>query len=464
MSIRQNDSLSCEEKCAQRTCVEYKYPLPAFSKQEVAADWVIARLQKNGSIAYRVGGAVRDRLLGAFVQDVDVATDAQPGRVEALFRETYAVGADFGVIVVHTPHGVDVETATFRSESGYSDCRRPDAVSFSDPETDVKRRDFTVNALFYDPIRETIIDYAGGLEDLRYGVLRAVGDPERRFREDCLRMLRAVRFAVRLDFSVEEKTRAAIPVLAPLLKSLSAERVFSELTKMLTGWHPERAFAMLMELGLLDVWLPELVAMKGVEQPKQFHPEGDVWAHTLLLLEKLRGASPLLAWSALLHDVGKPETLEVVNDVPRFYGHDKAGEALCGRILKRLKAPGKLVRGVCAMTSRHMHFMAVQDMRKATLRRLMNEEFFNEELELHRLDCAASNGFTDNYIFLLDKIREFANEPVMPKPFLTGNDVLALGILPGPRVGRLLKQALEHQLEGDFSSREEALQWLAENQ
>jgi len=435
-------------------------PLPAEAPAEIAADAIIAHLTGAGFTAYRVGGSVRDRLLGRAVHEVDVATDAPPEIVQRVFPKTFAVGAAFGVVIVHGDEGVDVEVATFRTESGYADGRHPRHVTFSDAPTDATRRDFTVNALFYDPAEQVVIDYVGGLSDLRKGIVRAIGDPSMRFAEDYLRMLRAVRFTASLGFELDPATRGAIPSLADRLRHISAERVLKELSRMLTGPAPHVAFADLADLGLLDYWLPEVAGMRGVTQSPDFHPEGDVWTHTLLLLRKLRGTDRELAWAALLHDVGKPPTLELRDGRERFPNHANVGGEIAGDILRRLHAPRKLTDAVIDMVGNHMTFMHVQQMRRSTLRRLLSRPTFGQELELHRIDCAASNGFTDNYQFLLDRLSEFAAEPVLPPPLINGRDVLAVGIGEGPEIGRVLAEAQEQQLGGNLASREEALEWL----
>jgi poly(A) polymerase len=438
----------------------YQVSLPPLVADERVADRLIRRLQADGFSACRVGGAVRDRLVGRVPHEVDVATDAPPARVRALFPKSYCVGEAFGVVVVHGEEGVDVEVATFREEDGYADGRHPEMVRFSDMATDASRRDFTINALFYDPIREVVHDYTGGWKDLRRGVVRAIGQAPARFSEDYLRMLRAVRFAAELDFALEEETARAIAPLAHHLNLLSAERIYAELSKVLTGRAPERGLAMLAELGLLNVWLPEVVAMGGVPQPPEFHPEGDVWQHTLLMLRGMRGAAPALAWAVLLHDVGKPSTLEIRDGVPRFQCHAERGAEMSIEILRRLKASRHLSDSVAQMVGNHMTFKDVPQMRQSTLRRLIGRKTFADELELHRLDCAASHGMLGHYHLLLDRLIDYANEPVLPDPLLSGRDVLALGVAPGPAVGRLLHQAQDLQLNGDLTSREQALDWL----
>lgn len=438
--------------------------MPPLYPAEVAADRIIGTLQEAGFPAFRVGGCVRDRLLGRRVNEVDVATGAPPAAVRSVFPRTFAVGESFGVVIVHTSSGVDVEVATFRKESGYADGRHPANVEVSDLATDARRRDFTVNALFYDPVTETIFDSVGGRSDLRRGILRAIGDAGERFAEDYLRMLRAVRFTASLGFAMTPGTSRAIPPLAGHLSAISAERVRDEITRMLTGPAPASAIRLLGDLGLLRVWLPELDSMRGVPQPPEYHPEGDVWEHTLLCLEHMRAPSPELAWSVLLHDAGKPPTLKFKdNRVPAFPGHARESAGVSDRILRRLRASGKLRKTVHAAAANHMTFRDVQDMRAAKLRRFMARESFNMELELHRIDCAASHGGSDNYVFLLDKSAQFADEPVLPAPLVNGRDAMQAGIGEGPDIGRILKKAREMQLDGELRSREQALEWLRDH-
>ena len=417
-------------------------------------------MQASGHEASRVGGCVRDRLLGRCVADVDVATSAVPDEVRALFSRTIGVGASFGVTIVHVGRGLDIEVATFREESDYRDGRRPGTVRYGDVAADAARRDFTINALYYDPASEKLMDFVGGLADLRHGVVRCIGRPEDRFAEDHLRLLRAVRFAAELGFHLCPDTRQAASRQAADLSRISVERVFAELDKMLLGRRPDVAFCLLADLGLLDVCLPEMSICRGVSQPPEFHPEGDVWQHTLLLLRHLRGASSVLAWSALLHDVGKPVVHELRDGRDRFARHASVGCDLCGSICRRLHTPKAFARDVSAIVGNHMAFMDVRSMRAATLRRLLGRPTFREELELHRLDCVGSHGKLGNYCFLLDEMRRLASEPPVPPPLVRGTDVLELGIASGPAVGALLREAQEKQLGGELVDRDTALAWL----
>ncbi len=435
--------------------------LEPVTDMERAAAEIVRRLHEAGHQGYMVGGAVRDRLLARHPKDVDVATDARPERVQKLFPRTHAVGAAFGVVLVRMGD-LDIEVATFRIERGYRDGRRPDVVDYATAEEDAWRRDFTVNALFYDAVAGEVVDHVGGLADLDRGVLRAIGDPHKRFAEDHLRMLRAVRFACSLGFALDEKTADAIRDAAPAITRISAERIHMELTRMLTGPRPHRAMAMLDDLQLLHHILPEVSAMKGVPQPPQFHPEGDVWIHTLLLLELMVHPPAVLAWACLLHDVGKPPTFARREDGREtFPCHAAIGADMTADILRRLRASRRFTDDVRALVETHMTFAHVKEMRVATLRRLMARPTFDLELELHRIDCSASSGWMDNYLFLLDKLHEVANTPKLPEPLLTGRDVLAHAIPAGPAIGRILEEARELQLNGTLSSREGALAWLA---
>ena len=436
------------------------YELAPTCRAEQEADEVIARLQTAGFPAFRVGGCVRDRLLGRRVREVDVATGAGPADVKRLFPRTYAVGESFGVVIVHAAASVDIEVASFRQDGRYEDGRRPSSVSSADISLDAERRDFTVNALYYDPVEHMVHDHVGGLEDLRRGLIRAVRDPVERFMEDHLRLLRAVRFNAALGFALEEKTRAAIPPLASRLERISAERVYSELCRMLAGSAPHGAFSLMAELGLLEICLPELAACRGVAQPAEFHPEGDVWRHTLLMLSLMRGANEALAWSVLLHDVGKPPTRTFERGRIRFPGHARVGGELSQTVLRRLHASRRMCESVAAIVGNHMTLIDVARMRPARLRRLLARPTFADELELHRIDCAASHGSMDNYCFLLDEMARLRDEPAIPPGLINGRDLLDLGIEPGPLVGQLLKDVQERQLNGELHDTAAALAWV----
>jgi len=438
----------------------YNHALPALTAEEFAADQIIAGLSHGGFSAFRVGGCVRDRLLGRLAHDVDVATDAPPGAVRKLFPNTYSVGENFGVVIVHHGNGHDIEVATFRQESGYADGRHPDTVHFSDAATDAWRRDFTINALFYDPQRQCIVDYVGGMADLRRGRICAIGNADARFQEDYLRMLRAVRFAAELDFELDAATAAAIQARAENVAALSAERLYSELTRMLRGRNPAAAMRLLDKLQLLSPLLPEVAALQGVEQPPQFHPEGDVWEHTLLMLSLLRAPSEVLAWATLLHDVGKPPTGCFERGRWRFPRHAAIGAEMTERILRRFKAARKVFENAAVCVHQHMSFIDVHKMRPATLRRMLARPGFADELELHRLDCLGSHGKLDNYLFCLDTLAQLQNQPELPQPLLSGKDLMALGINPGPQIGQLLREVQDQQLDGHLHSREQALHYI----
>ena len=425
-----------------------------------AAQKVAAVLRAAGHKAYFVGGAVRDLLLGRTPDDVDVTTSARPEAIEALFDKAIPIGAAFGIITV-VVDGIPIEVATFRAERGYSDGRRPDHVIYTDDEVlDVTRRDFTVNGLLLDPAERTIIDCVGGLDDLRAGVLRTIGDPVTRFGEDHLRILRLVRFASKLGFTVAPASEKAAADAAEKLRLIAAERIRAELEKILLGPHPAEGFEMLARLGILKVVLPEVDAMRGVEQPKQFHPEGDVFVHTMLLLRHAAWQTPALMWSALLHDVGKPGTQTFKDGIPHFYGHEVLGADMAAEILARLRLPSAMIDSITAAIRHHMRFASVHVMKKAKWMRIIADQNFPVELELHRLDCIACHGLLDNYVLMLDRMREYAKLPAPRKPFLTGDDIISLGVKPGAVFRRILSEAEDLRLEGELKSREQALEWL----
>lgn len=424
---------------------------------------IVLELRRAGFESYLVGGCVRDLVSGKQPKDYDIATAAHPEDVMKLFERSIPVGASFGVVTVVRDES-QFEVATFREERDYMDGRRPETLRYSKtPQEDVSRRDFTINALLYDPERQCIIDHTGGLADLRRGILRTIGDARTRFSEDYLRMLRAVRFASRFGFRMDGETRTAIRELAPKLTLLSAERIRDELTRMLCGPRPDEAFRELSSCGILAVILPEIEAMHGVGQPEKFHPEGDVFEHTMLLLKHIAYPGPEIGWAALLHDVGKPASRTVGEDgVPHFYGHDDLGAPMAEAILRRLRMPSALAEHVTAAVRNHMRFAFVQKMRTAKLRRMIGDPNFPLELELHRLDCSACHGFLDNYVWLLDRMNELAaaGEQILPEPLLNGHDLIRQGIRPGPEMGRLLNALRDLQLDGTVSSREEAMEEL----
>ncbi len=425
---------------------------------------IVDRLRGAGWQALFAGGCVRDALLGRPLKDIDIATSAPPEAVEALFPKTVAVGKSFGVIVVITEEA-PFEVATFRADGAYSDGRRPDAVRFTTAAEDASRRDFTVNGLFYDPATGDVIDTVGGCADLASRLIRAIGDPAARFREDRLRLLRAVRFASVLEFAIAPATAAALRACAPLLASVSGERVGSELTRILCeAPRPSHALGLLLESGLLAVVLPEVAALHGCHQPPEFHPEGDVWTHTGLMLDAVPAPrSPDLAWAVLLHDVGKPPTHEALPDPAggaprhRFPCHAPHGAELAAAILARLRQPAARIAAVADATRRHMAFVDIRAMRPATRRRLIGSPGFDLLLELHRLDLKFSTGDLTSYEFAHACRDAFANEPVLPEPWVRGRDLIARGYRPGPELGRLLERLYDAQLEGACPDRDALL-------
>ncbi len=432
---------------------------PGLPIQEGAVD-VVRRLQAAGHVAYWAGGCVRDLILGRTPKDYDVATDAVPDRVMALFERAVAVGKSFGVVRV--PMGDSwYEVATFRQDHAYADGRHPTAISFSDPATDAQRRDFTINALFLDPVRGVIIDYVNGRDDLGRRLVRTVGIAADRFREDHLRMLRAVRFAATLDFMLDPDTAAAIRATAPQLTKVSPERIRDELSRTWTeAMRAGEALRQLDATGLLAVALPEVAAMKGVEQPPEFHPEGDVFTHTVLMLNTLRSHDVPLAWAVLLHDVGKPPTAKLVDGRYRFERHANVGSAMARDILGRLRFSNDAIDAITFMIGNHMRFVKTHEMRRATLRRLVGAPTFPAELELHRLDCESSHGDLENYRHLQGFLEQMRAEPVLPDPWINGYDVMERGIPAGPEVGAWRKRAYDAQLEGIVQDRKELLVWL----
>jgi poly(A) polymerase len=439
------------------------------------ASSIVRTLREHEHKAYLVGGCVRDLLLGREPADYDVATSATPLQVMEIFPETFAVGAQFGVVLVppakgvasnvsanHSARGGLVEVATFRSDIGYSDGRHPDEVRFSeDPREDVARRDFTINGMLLDPLTDEVLDFVGGRRDLENQMLRAIGDPERRFAEDKLRMLRAVRFAARFGYSIEPSTWAAIQKLAPEIHVVSRERVRDELTKMLTEGRARDAFLLLDASGLLGEILPEISAMKGVAQPPQFHPEGDVFVHTLLLLENLPRPCPAaLAWGALLHDVGKPPTFRVAPDRIRFDGHVDVGVKMAEEICRRLRLSGDDTQQVSALVDHHMRFGQATRMSESTLKKFLRMPHFEQHLALHRADCLASHGGLDSYQFVQRKLSEIPPEKMRPPRLVSGEDLISAGYSPGPQFRKILDAVENAQLEGDLTSRQAAMEFV----
>ena len=442
---------------------------------------IVRTLRERDHKAYLVGGCVRDLLLGRQPADYDVATDATPEEVMRIFPDTYAVGAQFGVVLVPlperdvainvacrdvtcyvSPKADVVEVATFRSDIGYSDGRHPDQVRFSkDPREDVERRDFTINGLLLDPVTNEVLDFVGGRNDLDAGIIRSIGDPYQRFAEDKLRMLRAVRFAARFGYTIEPGTFQAIQKTASQIDQVSRERVRDELTRMLTEGHARRAFLLLDESGLLREVLPEIEAMKGVEQPPQFHPEGDVFVHTLLLLERLPHPCPItLAWGALLHDVGKPATFRVAPDRIRFDGHVDVGVKIAEEICHRLHFSNDDTDQILALVDNHMRFAHVQQMKESTFKRFVRMPRFDEHLQLHRMDCEASHGNLTSYNFTREKMASMPPAAMRPVPLITGDDLIAIGYRPGPQFKKILAAVEDGQLEGRLQTKNEAIAFV----
>jgi poly(A) polymerase len=429
---------------------------------------IVGKLREKGYEGYLVGGCVRDLLLGREPADYDVATDATPDEVMRIFPRTYAVGAQFGVVLVPVaqshakPDEKTIEVATFRSDVSYSDGRHPDAVRFSQsPREDVQRRDFTLNGLLLDPRTNEVLDFVGGRKDLEAGVIRTIGDPKLRFAEDKLRMLRAVRFAARFEYKIEPDTFAAIQKLAQEIHLVSRERVRDELTKMLTEGQARRAFLLLDETGLLREVLPEVQRMRGVEQPPQFHPEGDVFVHTLLLLDRLPQPCPTtLAWGALLHDVGKPPTFRIAPDRIRFDGHVDIGVKMAEEICQRLRFSNHDTEQILALIKNHMRFAHVQQMKESTFKKFVRMPRFAEHLELHRMDCQSSHGDLTTFNFTREKMANMPPEAMRPAPLITGDDLIEAGYEPGPRFKDILSAVEDAQLEGRLHSRGAAMDFV----
>jgi poly(A) polymerase len=418
-----------------------------ITKEATLARTVISALRSRGYLAYLAGGCVRDLLLGREPSDYDVATSAAPGEILRLFPAADLVGAHFGVALVRES-GAEVEVATFRSDHSYMDGRHPGRVKFeTDPCQDVLRRDFTINGLLMDPDTGEVLDYVEGRRDLEAGLIRAIGEPGRRFAEDHLRMLRAVRFASRFGFEIEPATFRAIRRMHASILQISAERVRDELTRILCEGGARRGFELLDAAALLEDVLPEVARMKGVAQPPEFHPEGDVWTHTLILLELLEQPAPSLAWAGLLHDVGKPPTFSIRGRI-RFDRHAAVGAGMAAAILGRLRASNELIGRVQALVANHLRFKDVKRMRPATLKRFLRIDHFEEHLELHRLDCLASHRQLGNHEFVKKKLDEIPSQDLRPEPLLNGDLLIAAGFRPGPCFARILHAVEDAQLEG----------------
>ncbi|MGB7132190.1 MAG: CCA tRNA nucleotidyltransferase [Candidatus Sulfotelmatobacter sp.] len=444
---------------------------------------IIQTLRRQGFQAYLAGGCVRDLLLNREPADYDVATSASPNEVMKIFPESYAVGAQFGVVLIPQTSSVPsvspvanevpesqqrarendtIEVATFRSDHGYTDGRHPDAVRFSQaPREDVLRRDFTINGMMLDPATNEVLDFVGGREDLDLGIIRAIGDPERRFAEDKLRMLRAVRFAARFNYEIDPGTFAAIRRHARDIQLVSRERVRDELTRMLIEGHARRAFLLLDATGLLSEVLPEISAMKGVEQPPEFHPEGDVFVHTLMLLDHLpQPCPPTLAWAALLHDVGKPATFRRAPDRIRFDNHVEVGVKIAESICKRLRFSRDDTEQILALVDNHMRFGHVMRMKESTLKRFLRLAGFDEHMALHRADSLASHGNLSTYEYLREKMRETPPQQIRPASLVNGDDLIAAGYAPGPKFREILEAVEDAQLEGRLQSHDAALEYV----
>jgi len=422
------------------------------------AESIVRQLVQAGHVAVYAGGCVRDALLERPYPDVDIATSATPDQVQALFpKASDPQGKAFGVIRLRVDEHV-FEIATFRVDGPYLDGRRPSSVTFTTAKEDARRRDFTVNGMFFDPLKNEVLDYVQGRTDLTAKTIRAIGDPVARFTEDRLRLFRALRFAVQLGFEIEPSTWKALVSLAPDSKVISPERVRDELVKIFISPNPALGLDLMHDSGLLAVWIPELLEMRGCAQSPEHHPEGDVWVHTRLLLTHLKNPSPVLAFSALLHDVGKPRTSKTEpNGRIRFFGHEGVGARMAEEILRRLRFSNDDIGAITACIANHMAFKDAPHMRVSTLKRMLARPTFSEELELHRIDCTSSHGQLDIHAFLQDKLSEFSQEEIKPKPLVTGHDLQELGAKPGPAMGKILHQLMDEQLEGKIADRAGAL-------
>lgn len=421
-------------------------------------------LMEQGHTTFFAGGCVRDTLLNQEPKDYDIATSATPQQVLKLFPGADSIGAHFGVILVKF-EGEGFEVATFRHDGSYSDGRHPDSVTFTGPEEDAVRRDFTINGLFKNPLTGELVDFVHGVADIEERSIRAIGRPEARFQEDALRLMRAIRFATVLEFDIEPRTWKAIQQNAKLLQQVSVERIAAEFNKILLSEHRSIGLGLLVDSGLIKYFLPEVLELIGCEQPPQFHPEGDVYTHTRLMLSMLKPDANLeLCLSVLLHDIGKPATYtyDKEEDRIRFNGHDAVGARMSETILTRLRYPNTVIETVSSMVANHMNFMHVQQMRTAKLKRFMARPHYEDEIELHRVDCASSNGFTQNLDFLKMKKEQFANEPLIPPALISGADLIKKGLDPGPRFKEILTSVQTEQLEGKLTTREDALEWLNE--
>jgi poly(A) polymerase len=436
--------------------------VPERADQEIAAGAVtiIRRLRQAGHQALLAGGCVRDWLMGRRPKDWDIATDAAPEQVTALFARTVPVGAKYGVVLVRAQDG-EYEVARFRRDGVYLDGRRPEAVEFVDAEQDAQRRDFTINGMFYDPVAGRLLDYVGGQADIERRCIRAIGKPEQRFAEDYLRMLRAVRFSARLGFEIEAETFAACANLADRINEISPERIRGELDMILTEGGAAAGFELLQQSGLLAQILPEVSAMDGVAQPPEFHPEGDVWTHVKIMLGALQNPEKTLAWGVLLHDIGKPVTFEMADRI-RFNGHDAIGARMAEQICRRLHMTHQDTKRIQELVAGHMQFRNVKQMRQSRLKRFLRTPHFGELLELHRIDCLSSHGLHDLYDFCVEQLEGAGEQDLQPVSLVNGRDLIAMGFAPGPVFKKILLAVEDEQLEGRLHSREDGLNFVAE--
>ena len=419
------------------------------------AEEIVRTLTEKGYIAYFAGGCVRDMIMSIEPKDYDITTNAKPEDIKRLFKRTILVGEKFGVIVV-VKDGINYEVATFRSEIGYKNGRHPDKVIFTDEKEDVKRRDFTINGLLFDTLENRIIDYVGGKDDINNKIIRTIGNPFERFNEDKLRMMRAVRLAVKFDFDIEENTFNAVKCKGFEISEISKERIRDELVKILTEGAAERGIKLLDKAGMLKVILPEVADMKGVEQPKIFHPEGDVFTHTVLMLDLMENPSVELAMAVLLHDIGKPETFEVKDRI-RFNEHTDVGVKIASDICKRLRFTNKEIEYILNLIKNHLKFKDVMKMKKSTLKRFLSMDKFEEHLELHRLDCLASHKNLANWEYCKKMMKEITIEEVKPERLINGDDLINAGFTPGPLFKEILNYIEDEQLEGRIKDKNEAM-------
>ena len=439
--------------------MEARFSIGAATAARERAISIVRRLRQEGYEAYFAGGAVRDMLLGKQPQDYDIATDARPETVRRIFPETVPVGAQFGVILVIL-QGEPFEVASFRHDGPYLDGRHPSEVRYGSLEEDVRRRDFTINGMVYDPLTDRIIDLVGGQSDLAQRRIRAIGDPIERFQEDRLRMVRAVRFAAGLGFAIDEATFAAIRRLAPTVTDIAWERIGDELTRVLIEGGAKRGLELLDASGLLHVLLPEVDALKGVWQSPDYHPEGDVFTHTMLLLDHLSAPSESLAYGCLLHDIAKPLCFRREGERVTFYGHTDKGAEMAEDILKRLKRSRALRERVSYLVRYHLRLVQAPNMRLSTLKRFLREEGIEELLELARIDALSSNGDLRYYKFCIERLQQLEKDEIRPAPLVRGGDLIELGLVPGPLFGEILHQVEDQQLSGELRDREEALDWI----